>query len=166
MTDVAKPGLNLRMGPIAFALLLKGLVETLRLGPGLFEPRRPGTGCLIALVAWWRRITPRADIKQQPPNGAEIVRQQIAELLVQIKDARAHREKMLPAAQLHLPARQLVIAIDDRRVERRDQRGMQEVEEIGDRWSQAFDRSEEHTSELQSLMRIPYAVFCLQKKNI
>src|SRR3546814_9761788 len=27
------------------------------------------------------------------------------------------------------------------------------------------DRSEEHTSELQSLMRISYAVFCLKKKN-
>src|SRR3546814_6669403 len=27
-------------------------------------------------------------------------------------------------------------------------------------------RSEEHTSELQSLMRISYAVFCLQKKNL
>src|SRR3546814_8048161 len=27
-------------------------------------------------------------------------------------------------------------------------------------------RSEEHTSELQSLMRISYAVFCLQKKKI
>src|SRR3546814_9986164 len=27
-------------------------------------------------------------------------------------------------------------------------------------------RSEEHTSELQSLMRISYAVFCLQNKNI
>src|SRR3546814_5912581 len=27
-------------------------------------------------------------------------------------------------------------------------------------------RSEEHTSELQSLMRISYAVFCLQKNNI
>src|SRR3546814_7110377 len=26
-------------------------------------------------------------------------------------------------------------------------------------------RSEEHTSELQSLMRNPYAVFCLKKKN-
>src|SRR3546814_3049551 len=26
------------------------------------------------------------------------------------------------------------------------------------------DRSEEHTSELQSLMRISYSVFCLQKK--
>src|SRR3546814_10703141 len=30
-------------------------------------------------------------------------------------------------------------------------------------WSQR--RSEEHTSELQSLMRISYAVFCLKKKN-
>src|SRR3546814_4972837 len=28
-----------------------------------------------------------------------------------------------------------------------------------------FGRSEEHTSELQSLMRISYAVFCLTKKN-
>src|SRR3546814_6873177 len=28
-----------------------------------------------------------------------------------------------------------------------------------------FDRSEEHTSELQSLMRISYAVFCLKKKK-
>src|SRR3546814_10647250 len=33
-------------------------------------------------------------------------------------------------------------------------------EEIG------FHRSEEHTSELQSLMRISYAVFCLKKKKI
>src|SRR3546814_8980246 len=29
----------------------------------------------------------------------------------------------------------------------------------------AIRRSEEHTSELQSLMRISYAVFCLKKKN-
>src|SRR3546814_12673002 len=29
----------------------------------------------------------------------------------------------------------------------------------------ALFRSEEHTSELQSLMRISYAVFCLKKKN-
>src|SRR3546814_9263799 len=28
-----------------------------------------------------------------------------------------------------------------------------------------LDRSEEHTSELQSLMRISYAVFCLKKKK-
>src|SRR3546814_10235760 len=28
-----------------------------------------------------------------------------------------------------------------------------------------YERTEEHTSELQSLMRISYAVFCLKKKN-
>src|SRR3546814_4502460 len=33
------------------------------------------------------------------------------------------------------------------------------------RCRRAPHRSEEHTSELQSLMRISYAVFCLKKKN-
>src|SRR3546814_10107447 len=32
-------------------------------------------------------------------------------------------------------------------------------------WLFVVFRSEEHTSELQSLMRISYAVFCLKKKN-
>src|SRR3546814_1758664 len=32
-------------------------------------------------------------------------------------------------------------------------------------WLQQHIRSEEHTSELQSLMRISYAVFCLKKKK-
>src|SRR3546814_3188608 len=32
--------------------------------------------------------------------------------------------------------------------------------------SSCLPRSEEHTSELQSLMRISYAVFCLKKKTI
>src|SRR3546814_1106426 len=31
---------------------------------------------------------------------------------------------------------------------------------------EAFGRSEEHTSELQSLMRISYAVFCLKTKKL
>src|SRR3546814_4493259 len=39
----------------------------------------------------------------------------------------------------------------------------------GPTWSsecaETIKRSEEHTSELQSLMRISYAVFCLKKKN-
>src|SRR3546814_5935849 len=38
-----------------------------------------------------------------------------------------------------------------------------------DAWAEAvtvaLERSEEHTSELQSLMRISYAVFCLKKKK-
>src|SRR3546814_6768910 len=36
---------------------------------------------------------------------------------------------------------------------------------IGDVLEPAKYRSEEHTSELQSLMRISYAVFCLKKKT-
>src|SRR3546814_3969506 len=42
------------------------------------------------------------------------------------------------------------------------------VQGAGDRPAEAVHRagrSEEHTSELQSLMRISYAVFCLKKKN-
>src|SRR3546814_6067133 len=35
---------------------------------------------------------------------------------------------------------------------------------VHDTWGQGH-RSEEHTSELQSLMRISYAVFCLKKKT-
>src|SRR3546814_8527023 len=35
----------------------------------------------------------------------------------------------------------------------------------GDAVRQRIGRSEEHTSELQSLMRISYAVFCLKKNN-
>src|SRR3546814_1591977 len=38
---------------------------------------------------------------------------------------------------------------------------MEQVDRIGGR----RHRSEEHTSELQSLMRISYAVFCLKKKT-
>src|SRR3546814_1225867 len=41
--------------------------------------------------------------------------------------------------------------------------GRRQVDEA-DRDDEA-DRSEEHTSELQSLMRISYAVFCLKKKT-
>src|SRR3546814_3878411 len=43
----------------------------------------------------------------------------------------------------------------------------QAVRELGQPHRIAFEplRSEEHTSELQSLMRISYAVFCLKKKK-
>src|SRR3546814_3231308 len=40
-----------------------------------------------------------------------------------------------------------------------------EMIEIHERDAASEHRSEEHTSELQSLMRIPYAVFCLKKKT-
>src|SRR3546814_3003603 len=42
---------------------------------------------------------------------------------------------------------------------------VEKCDENGDRSTARDDRSEEHTSELQSLMRISYAVFCLNKKK-
>src|SRR3546814_1549495 len=48
---------------------------------------------------------------------------------------------------------------DDRRDEPQDQPRAQAHRYAG------LTRSEEHTSELQSLMRISYAVFCLKKKK-
>src|SRR3546814_4542907 len=49
-----------------------------------------------------------------------------------------------------------------RRVRRR---GRGEGHRNADRFNFNLSRSEEHTSELQSLMRISYAVFCLKKKK-
>src|SRR3546814_8130107 len=48
----------------------------------------------------------------------------------------------------------------DRRVRKRQRRQLRRAAETCQR---QFMRSEEHTSELQSLMRISYAVFCLKK---
>src|SRR3546814_2874439 len=43
--------------------------------------------------------------------------------------------------------------------------GVAQIEPHPDPAVAEIGRSEEHTSELQSLMRISYAVFCLQQKN-
>src|SRR3546814_8216863 len=59
------------------------------------------------------------------------------------------------------------IALAQRQV-RDDQRRVQRVVEVRQRarpLRRGGLRSEEHTSELQSLMRISYAVFCLKKKK-
>src|SRR3546814_10837940 len=47
-----------------------------------------------------------------------------------------------------------------------DVRSMSESLAVEAAIRKALNRSEEHTSELQSLMRISYAVFCLKKKTI
>src|SRR3546814_5428543 len=43
--------------------------------------------------------------------------------------------------------------------------GRDKASAVRQRFDALHERSEEHTSELQSLMRISYAVFCLKKKN-
>src|SRR3546814_8583363 len=64
-----------------------------------------------------------------------------------------------------------VLHIVEQRVDTRSGLSDRETGREADRRQHALEpfarafRSEEHTSELQSLMRITYAVFCLQKKK-
>src|SRR3546814_2591097 len=80
-------------------------------------------------------------------------------------------EQQLPASA---GERQIAQFVEDQEVEPRQMLGelsgaalvnlhLEPVYKIG-RVVEANARSEEHTSELQSLMRISYAVFCLKKK--
>src|SRR3546814_2625415 len=50
-------------------------------------------------------------------------------------------------------------------IEQQDARRRIEFAQTQRRTTMSIFRSEEHTSELQSLMRISYAVFCLKKKQ-
>src|SRR3546814_7889574 len=87
-----------------------------------------------------------------------IARRQLDRMVVARNPAKRGHRLPLPAGSddHHLIARQL-----HRRVEV-DRFG--KVGEVADAFCR-LRRSEEHTSELQSLMRISYAVFCLKKKN-
>src|SRR3546814_4340357 len=68
----------------------------------------------------------------------------------------AHRFEIFKIAAWPLIARRLRQRISRRRIDPHIRLGVFVVLAI---------RSEEHTSELQSLMRISYAVFCLKKKK-
>src|SRR3546814_2073209 len=64
------------------------------------------------------------------------------------------------------------VIVDDLREQARSYRGQHfralstaSMKTVGDASCISRLRSEEHTSELQSLMRISYAVFCLKKKK-
>src|SRR3546814_2932510 len=73
--------------------------------------------------------------------------------------ADVHRVDLLARVDLRAL---LALGLEDR------QRALVEGAEdrVVDHHVAARDRSEEHTSELQSLMRISYAVFCLKKKRM
>src|SRR3546814_2984877 len=70
-----------------------------------------------------------------------------------------HRERAAAEDQ-HRPFGALE-RVEHRLRQLRDQRGI-----VAEPFDLVGQRSEEHTSELQSLMRISYAVFCLKKKKI
>src|SRR3546814_9844874 len=74
---------------------------------------------------------------------------------------RSTLSQLLAAANDRLPRAETIAAIAEQEQVSTDWLlGLVQEEKIG-----TNIRSEEHTSELQSLMRISYAVFCLKKKN-
>src|SRR3546814_10408180 len=80
------------------------------------------------------------------------------------RDGRTRRKPPLPVSGNPRPQQRSFPAFDQirsRLTEQRLRQGKPEKEEP----CQINHRSEEHTSELQSLMRISYAVFCLKKKK-
>src|SRR3546814_814832 len=68
----------------------------------------------------------------------------------------------IPEITLRHPAGASAVILAGRASERFEIGGLAEALALG---GKGEERSEEHTSELQSLMRISYAVFCLKKKN-
>src|SRR3546814_7841687 len=81
----------------------------------------------------------------------------------------------LSSENLHLSTALFLVAPDAREADVRAQLRRPAFSRIGDldisylpysELERHQTRSEEHTSELQSLMRISYAVFCLKKTNI
>src|SRR3546814_7870713 len=67
-------------------------------------------------------------------------------------------------ARIRVRSEEEIAQIEEQERQRQKARPMEF--QHADPGSYSADRSEEHTSELQSLMRISYAVFCLKKKNI
>src|SRR3546814_9058521 len=111
-------------------------------------PRSTRTETLFPSTTLFRSDDARALQRRQPDRGARIIR----------KHHEGAAERNHPAVQRHAVHRRrhaefadAVIEVAARIIVRRQRRGR--------------GRSEEHTSELQSLMRISYAVFCLKKKK-
>src|SRR3546814_4720159 len=75
--------------------------------------------------------------------------------------------KKLPAdlQQVMLDTLQESVRWQDAELEKINQAAIKRFREHGVQLKELSPRSEEHTSELQSLMRISYAVFCLKQTN-
>src|SRR3546814_3609391 len=113
-----------------------------------FSSRRRHTRCaLVTGVQTW--------LFRSPAQGAE--RGKRVRHLRQVRIREPRRIGEGPRRIVHRRGRGGEGAARARRHDRRGHRGQYRD------WARA--RSEEHTSELQSLMRISYAVFCLKKKK-
>src|SRR3546814_6971093 len=112
-------------------------------------------------ISDWSSDVCSSDLPVQQPVGVEGVPDVAAPIHVegeaQLGTARADR--LAVVARLLFAHAVLGSQVFDRILALRRQRRV-ELERL----EMQFHRSEEHTSELQSLIRISYAIFCLKKK--
>src|SRR3546814_11035014 len=109
-------------------------------------PRSTRTDTLFPYPTLFRSVGVAVRGRQDAPP-AELQRVLDAQVVVVLGVEHAVRERLTAAHAEEVALEARAVAVD--------------VVERG-----ALLRSEEHTSELQSLMRISYAVFCLKKKKI
>src|SRR3546814_1792294 len=86
-------------------------------------------------------------------------------LLRDDRDARHESERLGEIPEPESPRDRIAFGLVRPVREAGEQRGARRLIEFLDHRFFSRWRSEEHTSELQSLMRISYAVFCLKKKR-
>src|SRR3546814_459327 len=137
--EIAKPGLDFAVRPVALFLICNSLVELLCLRARFVQHGSPVASVFGRITARRGRKPSRSDIEQQPANGPQVVGEKITVAVVEIENARAHGEEMLPTAELHIGTRHRVVALDDCRIEGRHKSGMQKIEKIGYRGTQPFN---------------------------
>src|SRR3546814_3484804 len=125
--------------------------------PDLNEVLKPLNGSLFpfgwAKLLWWLRA-PKVKTARVPLMGV-IRRLQSSRLASQIAFMMIEYTRRAAVASYGASRGEIGWILDDN----------QGMRAIAKAIESTINRSEEHTSELQSLMRISYAVFCLNKKK-
>src|SRR3546814_4407688 len=124
------------------------------------------------VVASFTRVRVRETVPDGVFEGAEIKLVDLPpdELIERLKDGKVYVPEEASRALGHFFSKPNLSALREMALRRAalsvDRQMLQDLDAGGVAGTYAAgERSEEHTSELQSLMRISYAVFCLKKKN-
>src|SRR3546814_6864078 len=103
--------------------------------------------------AFWQSIRKGKAPKPEYSRDGDVIAEIYSNATDDVKDLRADNRAVMLAAE-YLSAKQM----EKQSAAEADAIKAELLEKLG-------ERSEEHTSELQSLMRTSYAVFCLKKKQ-